>query len=227
MCGRFTSLLSPEYLVAIRELFGLPIPETTESRYNVAPTQNVWVVRNEGDHNRLDLMKWGLVPLWAKDPKIGSQMINARCETVAEKPAFRQAIKYRRCIVPAGGFYEWVPPAVEGGRNQPLYIHMADGSLMCFAGLWEQWKRPEEENFLETFTILTTKANDLVAPIHDRMPVILQPEDYGLWLSHSKHDPEQLKGMFEPIPSDLLEAYKVPDLVNNVRYDGVGCIVRI
>jgi putative SOS response-associated peptidase YedK len=227
MCGRFTSLLSPELLAAIRELFGVPVPESAEPHYNVAPTQNVWVVRNEGDHNRLDMMKWGLVPFWAKDQKIGSQMINARCETVAEKPAFRQAIKYRRCIVPAGGFYEWMPPAVEGGRKQPLYIHMADGSMMCFAGLWEQWKRHGEEDFLETFTILTTNANDLVAPIHDRMPVILRPADYGLWLSHSMHDPEQRKGMFEPIPSALLEAYKVPDLVNNVRYDGVGCILRV
>jgi putative SOS response-associated peptidase YedK len=227
MCGRFTSLLSPELLAAIRELFGVPVPESAEPRYNIAPTQNVWVVRNEGDHNRLDLMKWGLVPFWAKDPKIGSQMINARCETVVEKPAFRQAIKYRRCIVPAGGFYEWMPPTVEGGRKQPLYIHMTDGSLMCFAGLWEQWKRSGEENFLETFTILTTKANELVSPLHERMPIILRPEEYSLWLSHSMHDSEQLKGMFEPIPSDLLEAYKVPDLVNNVRYDGVGCIVKV
>ena len=227
MCGRFTSLLSPELMASMRELFGVPVPEEAEPRYNIAPTQNVWVVRNEGDHNRLDLMKWGLVPFWAKDPSVGSQMINAWCETLAEKPAFRQAIKLRRCIVPAAGFYEWAPPAAEGGRRQPLYIRMADASPMFFAGLWEQWKRPGEEGFLESFTIVTTKANKLVSPLHDRMPVILQHDDFGLWLSHNMHDPEQLREMFHPFPADLLEAYKVSDLVNNVRFDSPACIARV
>ncbi|MGD0584463.1 MAG: SOS response-associated peptidase [Oryzomonas sp.] len=224
MCGRFTSLLSPELLAAI---FGVPVPVAAEPRYNIAPTQNVWVVRNEGDHNRLDLMKWGLVPFWAKDPSIGNQMINARCETLAEKPAFRQAIKHRRCIVPAAGFYEWAPPATAGGRKQPLYIHMADASPMCFAGLWEQWKHPGEEGLLESFTIITTKANEMIAPLHDRMPVILQPDDFGLWLSHNMHDPEQLQEIYRPFPSDLLEAYSVSDLVNNARYDSPACIARV
>ena len=154
-------------------------------------------------------------------------MINARCETIAEKPAFRQAIKLRRCIVPVAGFYEWAPPAVEGGRKQPLYILMADASPMCFAGLWEQWKRPGEEGFLESFVIITTKANDLIAPLHERMPVILQPNDFGLWLSHNMHDPEQLRGMYQPFPSELLETYKVSDLVNNVRFDSPACIARV
>ncbi|MDR3578686.1 MAG: SOS response-associated peptidase [Oryzomonas sp.] len=227
MCGRFTSLLSQELLAAIWELFGVSVSEAAEPRYNIAPTQNAWVVRNEGDHNRLDLMKWGLVPFWSKDPSIGSRMINARCETVAEKPAFRQAIKLRRCIVPAAGFYEWAPPAVEGGRKQPLYIHMADASPMFFAGLWEQWKRPGEEGFLESFAIITTKANELVLPLHDRMPVILQPNDFGLWLSHNMHDPEQLREMYQPLSAKLLEAYKVSDLVNNVRFDSPACIARV
>lgn len=166
MCGRFTSLLSPELIVAIRELFGVSVPDSAEPRYNVAPSQQVWVVRQEGDHNRLDFMKWGLIPFWAKDPKIGSQMINARSETVQEKPAFRQAVKFRRCIIPAAGFYEWMH---FGDKKQPCYIRMADGSPMFLAGLWDHWKRSGEENILETFTILTTAANDLVASLHDRM----------------------------------------------------------
>ncbi len=224
MCGRFTSLLSPELHAAIRELFGVQIPETAEPRYNIAPTQQVWVIRNEGDHNRLDLMKWGLIPFWAKDPKIGSQMINARCETVLEKPAFRQAIKFHRCIIPCSGFYEW---SHSGDHKQPYYIHMADGSPMCLAGLWDQWKRPGEANFLESFTILTTTGNKLMAPIHDRMPVILHPDDYYLWLSHSMHDPKQLLGMYQPFPSNLLDAYKVSDFVNNVRFDGPVCIAKV
>jgi putative SOS response-associated peptidase YedK len=224
MCGRFTSLLSPELIAAIRELFGVQVPDSAEPRYNVAPSQQVWVVRQEGDHNRLDLMKWGLIPSWAKDPKIGSHMINARSETVHEKPAFRQAIKFRRCIITADGFYEWMH---SGDKKQPYYIRMADGSPMLLAGLWDHWKSPGEENFLETFTILTTAANDLVAPLHDRMPVILRTSDCALWLSHSMHDPGQLRGMYQPFPSNLLEAHKVSTLVNNPRFDSPDCIVRV
>lgn len=224
MCGRFSSFLSPELLTVIGNTFGVQVPEYIESRFNISPTQNVRVIRNEGDHNRLDQMKWGLVPFWAKDPSIGNKMINARSETVHEKPAFRQAIKHRRCIVPVSGFYEWQPTA---GSKQPYFIKMADDSPMYFAGLWEQWKRPEDEGFLETFTILTTAANDLVAPIHDRMPVILLPDSFNLWLSHSMHDPVQLQGMYQPFPLDLLDAYKVSELVNNTRFDAPACIVRV
>ena len=224
MCGRFTSLLSPELLVAIGALFGVQMPESVEPRYNLAPTQQVWVIRNEGDHNRLDLMKWGIIPSWAKDPKIGSQLINARCETVSEKPAFRQAVKYRRCIVPAEGYYEW---SHVDDKKQPHYIHMADNGLMALAGLWEQWKQPGEEKLLETFSILTTVANELVAPIHDRMPVILHPDDYGLWLSRNMHDPDQLCRLYQPFPPNLLDAYKVPDLVNNPKFDSPTCIAQV
>jgi putative SOS response-associated peptidase YedK len=192
MCGRFTSLLSPELLAVIRETFGVPVPESTDPRYNIAPTQLVRVLRNEGDHNRFDLMKWGLVPFWAKDPSIGSQMINARSETVREKPAFRQAIKYRRCIIPSSGFYEWQRTE---NRKQPYFIHMA--------------------------------ANEKVAPIHDRMPVILHPGTYNFWLSHSMHDPDQLQDMFQAIPSSLIDAYKVSDLVNNARFDAPACIATV
>ena len=224
MCGRFTSLLTPELLAVIRETFGVPVPESFEPRYNIAPTQLVRVLRNEGDHNRFDLMKWGLVPFWAKDPSIGSQMINARAETVREKPAFRQAIKYRRCIIPSSGFYEWQRTE---NRKQPYFIYMADNSPMYLAGIWEQWKRPGEEGFLETFSILTTAANDKVAPIHDRMPVILQPDTYNLWLSHSLHDPAQVQGMFQSVPSSFIDIYKVSDQVNNARFDAPACIARV
>jgi len=224
MCGRFTSLLSPELLAVIREIFNIQPPEKVEPRYNIAPTQQVWVIRNDGEHNRLDLMKWGLIPSWAKDPKIGNSLINARSETVHEKPSFRHAIKYNRCIIPANGFFEWLH---EGDKKLPSYIHMADNSLMAFAGLWEHWKEPEEENVLETFTILTTSANDLVKPLHDRMPVILHPADYQLWLNKSMHDPEQLHYMYQPFPSDQLTMYRVPDLVNSPKHDTPACISRI
>jgi putative SOS response-associated peptidase YedK len=221
MCGRFTSLLSPELLAAI---FDVVPPPAVEPRYNIAPTQQVWVVRSAGDHNRLDHMKWGLIPSWAKDPKIGNQLINARSETVHEKPAFRHAIKYNRCIIPANGFYEWLHI---GDRKQPNYIHMADNGPMAFAGLWEQWKEPGDANLLETFTILTTAANELLAPIHDRMPVILHVEDYGLWLNKNMHDPEELRRLYQPFQTDLLAMYRVPDLVNNPRFDSPTCIVQV
>jgi len=224
MCGRFTSLLSPELLAVIRDIFGIQPPEKVEPRYNIAPTQQVWVIRNDGEHNRLDLMKWGLIPSWAKDPKIGNSLINARSETVHEKPSFRHAIKYNRCIIPAHGFFEWLH---EGDKKLPSYIHMADNGLMAFAGLWEHWKEPEEENVLETFTILTTSANELVKPLHDRMPVILHPSDYQLWLNKTMHDPEQLHYMYQPFPSDQLTMYRVPDLVNSPKNDTPACIARI
>src|SRR5450631_2457457 len=174
MCGRITSLLSPELLATI---FEVSPPPVVEPHYNIAPTQLVWVVRNDGDHNRFDHMKWGLIPFWAKDQKIGSSLINARSETVHEKPAFRHCIKSRRCIIPASGFYEWLRV---GDQKQPNYILMADGGIMAFAGIWDQWHLPGEDLLLESFSILTTEANELLAPIHDRMPVILQPASYEL-----------------------------------------------
>ena len=221
MCGRFVTNISPEILAKIFRLKEVP---HFEPRYNIAPTQQVWVLRSDGDHNRLDLMKWGLIPSWSKDPAIASHTINASCETVAEKPAFRHAIKCRRCIVPAGGFYEWQHFE---GHKQPYFIRMLNSGLMGFAGLWEQWKSAEGEDFLETFTILTTAANELIAPIHDRMPQILDPEDFDLWLDPSMHDPEQLLPLYKPYPADRLTAYKVPNLVNNPRFDAPACIVQV
>ena len=221
MCGRFVTTISPELLVKIFGLQGLP---DFEPRFNVAPSQHVWVVRSVGDHNRLDLMKWGLIPSWSKDTAIAAHTINARCETVAEKPAFRHAIKKQRCIVPAAGFYEWQHSK---GHKQPYYVRMVNSGLMAFAGLWEKWKSEDDEDFLETFTILTTSANELITPIHTRMPVILYPEDYDLWLDTTMHDPEQLQRLYQPFPPDLLTAHKVPDLVNNPRFDSPACIAQV
>ena len=224
MCGRFTSLLSPELLAVIKEIFGIRTPESVVPRYNIAPTQQTWVIRSAGDHNRLDRMKWGLIPSWAKDPKIGNSLINARSETAHEKPSFRHAIKYNRCIIPASGFFEWLR---EGNKKLPNYIRFTDNGLMAFAGLWDHWKEPGTETMLETFTILTTSANDLVKPIHDRMPVILHPDDYHLWLNKNMHDPEQLRHMYQPFPSDQLTMYRVPDLVNSPANDTPVCITRV
>lgn len=224
MCGRFTSLLTPELLAVIREVFGVTTPDFVEPHYNIAPTQQVLVVRRDGDHNRLDHMKWGLIPFWAKDQKIGNSLINARCESVHEKPAFRQSIKSRRCIIPASGFYEWEKI---GDAKQPNYIRMADGGIMAFAGIWDQWKVPEDGTFLESFSILTTDANELVAPLHDRMPVILRAENYGLWLDKDMHDPERLKPLYLPCPVDQLSAYRVSPQVNSSRFQGQECVEKV
>jgi putative SOS response-associated peptidase YedK len=220
MCGRFVSNIPADEL---KKIFNLIETSQLEPRFNVAPTQLSAVVRNLGEHNRLELLKWGLVPGWSKDLSFGSHLINARSESVAEKPAFRHAIKYRRCIVPTSGFYEW---SHTDNKKQPYYIQMADKTPMCLAGLWESWKAPDGNN-LETFTILTTAANKIVAPLHDRMPVILHPDMFNLWLSHNMHDPEQLLQLYLPFPDEQLQAFKVPDLVNNPRFDSPACIAQV
>lgn len=181
------------------------------------------VVRNDGDHNRLNLLKWGLVPVLSKDLIFGSHLTNARVETIAEKPAFRHAIKYRRCIIPSSGFYEWEH---NGNKKQPYYIQLADHSPMCLAGVWETWKAPDGSE-IETFAILTTESNKLVAPLHDRMPVILHPDTFTLWLSHNLHDPQQLLSLYQPYPSERMTFYKVPDLVNNASFDSPACIAHV
>lgn len=206
------------------ELFSLTDVPQLGSRFNVAPSQMAAVVRNQVDHNRLDLLKWGLVPAWSKEPGIGCHMINARSETVYEKPAFRHAIKYRRCIIPTSGFYEWEHCGAH--RKQPWFIRMADHSPMCLAGLWESWKAPDGSE-LESFAVMTTSANKLVAPLHERMPVILHPDNFTLWLNHNMHDPEQLLPLYLPFPSAGMIACKVSDLVNNPRYDAPDCIAPL
>lgn len=195
-----------------------------QPRYNIAPTQQVAAIRAYPDGTlHLDHLKWGLIPSWAKDPSIGSRMINARSETVAEKPAFRSALKHRRCIIPANGFYEWQSV---GGKKKPLYVRLKDKSPMMFAGLWDHWKSPDGI-VIESCTILTTTSNDLIKPLHERMPVILDPKDIDLWLDLQMTDPERLEPLFKPFPSGTMEMYPVSDTVNSPGNDTAECIVPL
>lgn len=222
MCGRVVMAITPEMLV---EVFGLQAVPSLDPRYNVAPTQNVGVIRccDDSAHYKYDALKWGLVPSWAPDPTKGSSLINARSETVSEKPSFRHAIKYNRCIVPVSGFYEW---SHAGKEKHPHFISLKDSPVMSLAGIWENWKAPDS-SVLETFSILTTAANKLLSSLHDRMPVILKPEDYGMWLNRNLHDPHHLEGLYQPYPDDLMTFHEVPLLVNSPRFDSPACIVRV
>ena len=220
MCGRIVMELTPELLATV---FGIPKVPLLVPSYNIAPTQLVLVVRQVSDHRTLDSMKWGLVPSWAKDPAIGSRMINARSETVAEKPSFRSAIKHRRCLIPSSGFYEWLR---EGTSKTPYYLHLKDGSPMVYAGLWESWKSPEGE-VVESCSILTTEANSLIAAIHDRMPVILHPSEYPFWLNRDMVDPQKLIRLYQPYPADLIEMHQVSQMVNSARNQGSELIRAI
>lgn len=223
MCGRFVTIIPYEELKQIFDLIESQI--RPEPRYNVAPTQNVGVIRccDEGNHNRFDLLKWGLIPSWSTDPSKGASLINARSETVAEKLSFRHAIKKNRCIIPVSGFYEW---SHVGTEKHPHYIQLSDKSPMALAGVWEHWKSPDGTP-LETFSILTTTANNLISTLHDRMPVILQPDAYGLWLDRNLQNPQHLEHLYKPCSDDILTYHKVPDLVNNTRFDSPSCIAQV
>lgn len=222
MCGRFTLTLTPETL---RIIFGIPELPPLSPRYNIAPTQPVLIVRTRAQGGReAVLARWGLVPSWAKDPAIGNKLINARSESVFEKPSFRHAIRGRRCIVPASGFYEW--HTVEGTGKQPRYVTAADGGPLAFAGLWEEWRAPDGGT-LESCCILTTAANSLVAAIHDRMPVILPPEAYGTWLDPGLSCGEELARLLGPAPPEELAAVRVSTLVNSPGNDSPRCLEAI
>ncbi|MDD5759939.1 MAG: SOS response-associated peptidase [Desulfobulbaceae bacterium] len=217
MCGRFAFTIPAEVLA---ETFGVSVPPVLEHRYNIAPTQQVFIVRDDADGRNLSNARWGLIPHWAKDISIGSKMINARAETVHEKPAFRQAIKARRCIVPAGGFFEWL--ARPNGKI-PYYITMKDGSPLPMAGIWESWRSPEGA-IVESCSILTTTANELMTPIHHRMPVILRSEEFDFWLDRTVTDPIKLKRLFPPYPAVLMASWPVSRLVNSPAHDSSDCI---
>ncbi len=207
MCGRFTQRADAKRLAKAFEVGETP---RLEPRYNIAPTQEILAVRNRGEGREMTLLKWGLVPSWAKDASVGSRLINARSETVAEKPAFREAFKRRRCVVPADGFFEWKRT---GERRQPFYFTMRDERPFGFAGLWERWERDGQA--LNTCTILTTEANEVLRPVHDRMPVILHPDDYELWLEGGERERSALKDMLVPYPGEEMAAYPVSTLVNS------------
>ena len=209
MCGRYSLITDVEHLAQRFEFDGNSL--TFESAYNVAPTQNVLTV--VGDETRRGgFMRWGLIPHWAKDASIGSRMINARAETVTEKPAFRDALRRRRCLVLADGFYEWQRT---NAAKRPMRIVMRSGDPFAFAGLWSVWMDPDG-NRVTSCTIITTAANDLLRPIHNRMPVILPKEMEELWLDRDLDDPGALGSVLSPYPDYAMEAYEVSSLVNSV-----------
>lgn len=222
MCGRFTQRVPAARL---RREFKLKELPHVEVRYNIAPTQNILAVRQAADEREAVYLKWGLIPSWTKDSSIGSRLINARSETLLEKPAFRTAFKRRRCLIPADGFYEW--GAVSGGRKQPFYFSLTDEQPFAFAGLWEHWRNADDEE-IETCTILTTQANDAVSAIgHDRMPVILPARYYDLWLGSDVSDQEQLLSLLQPYPADEMLSYPVGWYVNNPAHDDERCLAAI
>lgn len=212
MCGRYTLTAS---IQTVAETFGVPANLETEGRYNVAPTQQVvTIMRNGADH--LAMLQWGLIPSWAKDESIGAKMINARAETLAEKPSFKRLLRSRRCLIVADGFYEW---RKEYGGKTPMYITMKDGQPFAFAGLWDSWKDRDGQT-LRTCTIVTTTPNDLVATIHDRMPAILLPSARDTWLDTDIQDDQALLPLLAPYPADRMTARQVSRMVNSPRVEG-------
>ncbi len=221
MCGRF-ALFS--YMRQLIEEFGLDEHEALETgeRYNIAPSQRVLAVVNDGDGNRLEDFKWGFIPHWAKGDK-SRYMINARAETVAEKPTFRSAFKDRRCLVVADGFYEW---RRSGKVKVPMFIKDTSGRPWGFAGIYETWNSPEGDE-VTTVAIITTEANETMSAIHDRMPVIIREEDRATWMDPDVRDPAVLLPMLRPYDDDRMEAYPVTDEVNSPRNDHPGLVKRL
>jgi len=219
MCGRITFHRSPAEL---RRMFNLDVTPNLPARYNIAPSADVPVVRLRADGAReLVQLRWGLVPFWAKELKVGYKMSNARAETVAEKPSYRDAFKKRRCLVVADGYYEWQGET----PKQPWWIRLKSGEPFGFAGLWESWKSPDGET-IETTTIITTEPNPYLATIHDRMPVILAPEDHDAWLAPDA-PADRLKALLRPYPAEEMTAHKVGRTVNNARNDSPSLIEAV
>jgi len=217
MCGRYV-LYGPQS--RYQQYFDAKLWPEFEDSYNIAPTSSVPVIRQSPEGDRVaDLLKWGLIPHWAKDQTIGAKLNNARSETVAEKPSFRDAFKRRRCIVPASGFYEW---KVMSAWKQPYYITLKSGEPLAMAGLWESW-HGETGELVRTFCILTTAANSLMEQIHDRMPVLLHPDDFACWLDPAVAGTELLPVM-HPYPADLMDAWAVSNAVSRANNEGKGLI---
>ena len=248
MCGRYAASRDPDDLVEEFEVERVEVPAPLAPDFNVAPTKEVYAVLSrplkDADPpvpvRQLRVLRWGLVPSWAKDPAIGSRLINARMETVADKPAFRRAFAHRRCLLPADGYYEWyAPEAAQGGTRtsagtsdrpgkvakQPFFIRPKDGGVLAMAGLYEFWRRPDAaeddpDAWLVTCTVLTTEAEDDVGRIHDRMPLLVEPERYAAWLDPTVDDPQVLRDLLVPAAPGRLDAYPVSTAVNNVRNNG-------
>jgi putative SOS response-associated peptidase YedK len=222
MCGRYTLTASGEDVADLFDLMDVP---AILPRYNLAPTQEAAVVRQVAPRapRTLDRLHWGLIPYWAQDPAIGNRMINARAESVAEKPAYRDSFQRRRCLIPADGFYEWKKA---GKAKQPYLIRRRDRRPFAFAGLWSTWRDRESRDAAprETFTILTTSPNDLLRPLHDRMPVILDRRDFAPWLDPANRDTAALQALLQPAPVDGWETLPVRTLVNSPAHDAPDCI---
>jgi putative SOS response-associated peptidase YedK len=222
MCGRFTLILDP---VALRE--DLDLGESTTElapRYNIAPTQPVAVVA-DAQKRAIGMFRWGLIPSWAKDPSIGNRLINARAETLMEKPSFKTAFQRRRCLILADGFFEWHRPAGKAARPQPYYFRLADGKPFAFAGLWDLWMSPDGSE-VPTCTIITCQANEQVGQFHDRMPVMLTGERLWKWLD-PRATPVDLQAQLRPYPADLMSAYPVSPVINSPTVDSEECITPI
>jgi putative SOS response-associated peptidase YedK len=219
MCGRFTLTVDPSQLQKVFPW--LAIPDQLSPRYNIAPSQPVAVVPNDGE-NKMDYYIWGLIPSWTKDPAIGNRMINARAETLADKPSFRNAFRRRRCLILADGFYEW-KRSPDGPGKIPMYIQLESKNPFAFAGLWEIWNAKDGSE-VRSCTIITTEPNEFLSSIHNRMPVILSRENYNLWLSQGEVDPSILRPLLLPFTAEKLSAYPVSKVVNNPKFDTEDCI---
>jgi putative SOS response-associated peptidase YedK len=218
MCGRFEIHSTLEI---IAKLFGIdPLGFDIKPNYNVAPSQDIAIVVREGNKNRLVSCRWGFVCSWSKDMSQAFKMINARAETVAEKPSFREAFQKKRCLVVADGFYEWQKV---GATKKPVYIHLRSGKPMGFAGLYNTWTSPEGEKIC-TSTIITTEANEILYPIHDRMPVITPEDKFETWLGPMERDKDTLKTILKPYPAEDLEIYEISSKVNSVKYNAPDVI---
>ena len=217
MCGRYTLKDAEDFLEAVFKIFNIP---RINPRYNIAPTQNVLsVLQKEGNTTVKDL-RWGLIPSWAKDKSMSARMINSRSETITEKPSFKKPFKEQRCLILADGFYEWQK---SNGQKQPFYIKMKDDKTFAFAGIFDRWIFKDE--IIDSCSIITTVANNLMAEIHDRMPVILTPDKYEMWLDNDYNNIKNLSLLLKPFPESKMTFYKVSNKVNSTRYNGPDCIM--
>jgi putative SOS response-associated peptidase YedK len=230
VCGRFVQVSSPDLLV---ERFGVDemAAPTHEPSYNVAPRSGVYAVRDraekEGRRRYLSELRWGLIPSWAKDAKVGDRMINARAESLGDKAAYERAFRRHRCLVPADGFYEWQR---RGPRKQPMFIHRRDSEPMAFAGLWAAWRDGDDDtdaDWVRSCAIVTTDANDVLAPLHDRMPVVLEERDWDRWLDPAADDVDALARLLVPASNEVLVAYPVSSAVNSADNDGPELVEQV
>ncbi|MFN4219045.1 MAG: SOS response-associated peptidase [Candidatus Bipolaricaulia bacterium] len=221
MCGRFTLTLSTAQIEA---RFGVPLPAQYKPRYNIAPTQEILALIADDQGRRIEPLRWGLIPHWAKDPQIAQKLINARAETLFEKPSFRDAVRRRRCLILADGFYEW--RQTPSGKKTPVYVRLKSREPFGFAGLWESWNSPDGQT-LKTCTIITTEPNELIKPIHNRMPVIVSREYEELWLDPSPKARAELERVLRPYHAEELELYDVSATVNSPSNDGPECIAPV